>query len=119
LLVMDAASQKRLGRRIAGARRRADLTQQELAALLGITTRSLQNYESGAIVPYRHLAHIETATRVRRGWLLETGSGEGGLDEALAATADNLRAEGARLRANLDELRAQTEQLRERKRGRA
>ena len=56
---MEASDRQRIGSRIRQARQEAGLTQQELAGLLGITTRSIQNYESGAIVPYRHLGHIE------------------------------------------------------------
>ena len=75
---MEASDRQRIGSRIRQARQEAGLTQQELAGLLGITTRSIQNYESGAIVPYRHLGHIELIASKRAGWLLrEDGNGDG------------------------------------------
>ena len=48
----------RVGRRIALARREAGLTQQELADALGVTRRSLQGYEAGTVVPYKHLGTL-------------------------------------------------------------
>lgn len=47
-----------LGRRIAQARAAAQLTQQELADELGVTRRSVQGYEAGAVAPYRHLERL-------------------------------------------------------------
>jgi DNA-binding XRE family transcriptional regulator len=47
-----------LGRRIAQARAAARLTQQELAEELGVTRRSVQGYEAGAVAPYRHLERL-------------------------------------------------------------
>ena len=49
---------RRLGRRIARARAAAQLTQQQLAAELGVTRRSVQGYESGAVAPFRHLDRL-------------------------------------------------------------
>lgn len=46
---------RELGRKIARARTSARLTQQELADRLGVTRRSVQGYEAGAVAPYRHL----------------------------------------------------------------
>ena len=62
---------KRIGARIARARRENGLTQADLAQQLGITTRSVQNYEAGVIVPWRHLRRIEFVTHKRSGWLLQ------------------------------------------------
>ena len=47
-----------LGRRIARARAAARLTQEELAERLGVTRRSVQGYEAGAVAPYRHLDRL-------------------------------------------------------------
>lgn len=49
---------QQLGRRIAQARAAANLTQQELADELGVTRRSVQGYEAGAVAPYRHLERL-------------------------------------------------------------
>ena len=60
----------RVGRRVAEARRRAGLTQRELADGLGVTVRSVQLYESGSVIPYKHLRRIELLTQTRPGWIL-------------------------------------------------
>jgi DNA-binding XRE family transcriptional regulator len=49
---------RELGRRIARARAAARLTQQQLAERLGVTRRSVQGYEAGAVAPYRHLERL-------------------------------------------------------------
>jgi transcriptional regulator with XRE-family HTH domain len=66
---------RRVGGRISAARRESGLTQRELAHLLGVTVRSVQNYESGAVVPYKHLRRIEMSTGRRPGWLLDGDDG--------------------------------------------
>jgi PAS domain S-box-containing protein len=52
------ATAARVGRGLAQARKEAGLTQQELAERLGVTRRSIQGYESGSVVPYRHLDQL-------------------------------------------------------------
>src|SRR5712691_1094635 len=47
-----------VGRRIAAARKSAGYTQRELAPRLGVTVRSLQSYEAGDTIPYRHLHRL-------------------------------------------------------------
>ena len=46
------------------ARLRANLTQAELAARVGVTTRTVQNWEAGTRTPWRHIAEICIATGV-------------------------------------------------------
>lgn len=65
--VVDALA---VGRRIAQARRKTGLTQRELAASLGITVRSLQYYESGAVVPYRQLPQLTALLARPSAWRL-------------------------------------------------
>ena len=51
-----------VGRRIAIARREAGgMTQGELAVALQVSKRSVAAYESGAVLPFRHLDSLETA----------------------------------------------------------
>lgn len=45
------------------ARREANLTQAELAEMVGVTTRTVQNWEAGTRQPFRRLAEIAIATR--------------------------------------------------------
>jgi len=62
---VEPEERKRIGERITRARRESGLTQRDLADQLGITTRSVQNYESGAIVPWRHLGPGDTSAASR------------------------------------------------------
>jgi transcriptional regulator with XRE-family HTH domain len=109
---VDAAERKRIGERITRARRESGLTQRELAEQLGITTRSVQNYESGAIVPWRHLSRIEVLTRKRAGWLLR-GDRDGGLEDTIADLLRVMEQHHTLLRDHLRVLRANTERLHE------
>lgn len=88
-----------IGARIAAARREAGLTQRELADRLGVTTRSIQNYESGSIVPYKHLRRIEVLARRRVGWIL---SGDGS-DDSVSAHLERLEQAIQRHSALLEE----------------
>lgn len=108
----------RVGARIALARREAGLTQSELAELLGITTRSVQNYESGAIIPYRHLRRIESLTQRRHGWLLSDDTSSGALEDSVAELLDAMEQHTARLRERLDALRETTGRLKEQRESR-
>lgn len=105
--------QRQIGARIAEARRQVGLTQRELADRLGVTTRSVQNYESGAVVPYRHLRRIETLAHKRLGWIL-AGDGSG---SELAPTIERLERNMERhlvlLQEHLETLRRETVRLRE------
>jgi transcriptional regulator with XRE-family HTH domain len=60
-----------IGWRIARARKERGLTQEELAAAIGVSPRSIQGYEAGKIVPYRRLSQLAEATNRELGWLLE------------------------------------------------
>jgi PAS domain S-box-containing protein len=46
------------GVRLAQARKQAGLTQKALAERLGVTRRSIQGYEAGTVVPYKHLERL-------------------------------------------------------------
>lgn len=105
---------REIGSRIAVARREAGLTQRQLADKLGVTTRSIQNYESGTIVPYKHLRRIEVLAHKRIGWIL---AGEG-TSESIAATIERLETalerHQAMLREHLETLRRETLVMRQR-----
>ena len=81
--MLSAVERRLIGRRIAEARQGASLTQVALASELGVTPRSLQNWEAGSVVPYRHLNRIENLTHRRRGWLLKGGEGDSDLFSSL------------------------------------
>jgi predicted transcriptional regulator len=51
---------KEIGRRIALARKEAGaMTQTQLAGLLNVSARSVQDYEHGITVPWRHFERLE------------------------------------------------------------
>lgn len=85
-----------IGARIAAARREAGLTQEELADLVGVSTRSQQGYESGDVVPYRHMGKIADITKRPVSWFLH---GDAAADEP--TNAERL----ARIEAQLAEIR--------------
>jgi transcriptional regulator with XRE-family HTH domain len=49
---------KEIGARIAKARKEAGLSQEELAEMAPFSKRSLQDYEGGVTIPYRHLQFL-------------------------------------------------------------
>ena len=59
-----------VGKRLAQARRRAGLTQKELADLVGVGERAVQAWELGQSHPYRRLAALERVLDVDRDLLL-------------------------------------------------
>jgi PAS domain S-box-containing protein len=76
---------REIGRRLAQARREAALTQQQVADELGVTRRSLQGYEAGAVVPYKHLDRLGELLGRTPQWFL-TGD-----DAARRPQTDDLR----------------------------
>jgi Helix-turn-helix domain len=57
--------------RIVFARRRAGLTQIALARELGVSERTMQNYESGVFdIPSAHVPIIERLANLPHGWIL-------------------------------------------------
>jgi transcriptional regulator with XRE-family HTH domain len=61
-----------IGERIARARKESRLTQEELASRVGVTARSIQGYEAGKVVPYRHLSRLAEITDRELAWFLES-----------------------------------------------
>jgi transcriptional regulator with XRE-family HTH domain len=110
---VDRVRREVIGARILEARRESGLTQRELADKLGITARSVQNYEAGKIVPWRHLSHIETITRKRPGWLLRDDDGAGALDTTISQLLSAMQQHHDLLREHVEVLRQNTDRLRE------
>ena len=96
LLLLSVFEPQDIGARIATARREAGLTQEELADLVGVSTRSLQGYEAGDVVPYRHLGKIGEVIHRSVGWLLH-----GEEDDSEQTNAERF----ARIESQLAELR--------------
>jgi PAS domain S-box-containing protein len=98
-----------IGARLAQARKQAGITQKALAESLGVTRRSIQGYEAGTVVPYKHLDRLAELLGRTHTWFL---SG----DVTTTATADPIAqlrsAIHEELVAVLSELGASSEQLR-------
>lgn len=63
--------QQAIGGRIAQARKETGgMTQEELAALLHVSVRSVQAYESGEVVPYRQMSELERVLGKPVAWFL-------------------------------------------------
>lgn len=93
------------GRRVAAARNEAHLSQRSLAAELGVSVRTVQNYEAGKFVPYRHLDTLSRVLGRSAAWLLY-GREDPDVGRLLAKSREQ-RGELARNVARLVELRDQ------------
>jgi transcriptional regulator with XRE-family HTH domain len=72
LLLVNAFEPAIIGRRIAQARQEAGgMTQEELGDLLGVTTRSVQGYEAGAVIPWKHFNRLEEIFHRPLDWFLD------------------------------------------------
>ena len=100
-----------IGWRIARARKESGLTQEELAALVGVSPRSIQGYEAGKVIPYRRLRRLAEVTSRELGWILE-GDGRAATREAagtevverLVTLVEEVSAEARRIRAVAERL---------------
>jgi len=70
LLLLNVFEPEAIGERIKQARERAGLRQEDLADILGVATRTLQNYEGATTKPFKQLNAIAAATGVTTEWLL-------------------------------------------------
>lgn len=82
-LEMEEAERRAISGRIAQARKEAGLTQAQLAELLGLHKRTIENYEAGRI-PWEHLQEIAKLTGRTREWILRG-------DEAATETQEIVR----------------------------
>ena len=114
---MESPNPREVGARIKSARKAAGITQRELAESLNVTVRTVQNYEAGSTVPYRHLRHIETLTGKRPGWVLG-GMDEDRLFQRVLELQSAMESHREALERHLSELRANAARLREQHRDR-
>jgi transcriptional regulator with XRE-family HTH domain len=66
----DEFTAREIGARIAEARRERGLTQEQLATMASFSKRSLQDYETGVSVPYRHLRELNSLLGRPVDWFL-------------------------------------------------
>ena len=57
-LLVSQLEAKEIGARIALARKEAGLTQEQVSQMSTVSKRSLQNYEAGTTIPYRHMREL-------------------------------------------------------------
>lgn len=108
-----SAQAAEVGARIAEARKHAGLTQESLAAKLGVTRRSIQAYEAGAVIPYKRLARLAELLDRSPTWLLNgTHADEVEVQPLLDLRAELRDAVHEELIAVFTELGASSEQLR-------
>jgi transcriptional regulator with XRE-family HTH domain len=98
-----------IGWRIARARKESGLTQEELAALIGVSPRSIQGYEAGKVVPYRRLRRLAEVTSREPGWILEgehaaKGPVSSEVVERLVTLVEEFSAEAQQIRAVAERL---------------
>lgn len=94
------------GRRIASRRKDVHLSQRALAAELRVSVRTLQYYEAGKIIPFRHLTKLSALLGRSPAWLLY-GHEQADVDDLLARSRqqrDELRTNLARLVSLRDQL---------------
>jgi transcriptional regulator with XRE-family HTH domain len=87
LLLLNVFEPEEIGARIKDARERAGLRQEDLADLIGMSTRQVQNYEAGMSKQYSKLKGIAEATGATVEWLLhgdEDGASPRGAGELAA-----------------------------------
>lgn len=82
LLLLSVFTPQEIGARLKHARLELGLTQDELADLVGVSTRSWQGYEAGDVVPYRHMQRIAEITKQSVAWLIHGDTAETAPDPA-------------------------------------
>lgn len=113
LLLLNVFEPEEIGVRIAQAREKAGLTQEELGDIIDMSTRQVQNYEAGDSKPYKKIKEIAAATGVTVEWLLGTEpseqAAEAGADlaERLDRLAQAQERHEALLRELLQEIRGE------------
>ena len=102
LLVSQFEAQA-IGARIALARNEQGMTQEELAGAASFSKRSLQDYEAGVTIPYKHLCELGALLDRPVEWFLR--------GEPDAISSDRLGGVEAQLQEALDRLRRVEELL--------
>lgn len=103
---------KEIGQRIAEARTVAGLTQETLAEMASFSKRSLQDYETGVTIPYKHMREISQLLGREVEWFLhgEESIPEdrlAALEEKVTSTLEGLTSAVEALTARVDQLSEQ------------
>lgn len=104
-LLMQEFAKREIGTRIALARKEhGAMTQEELADLLNVSKRSIQDYEAGLTIPWKHFKRLEDIFERPLSWFLH------GTEDSGPATPDDVQS----LRDELASFRAWAEGAMER-----
>lgn len=87
-----------IGRRIALARKEAGMTQEDVADVATFSKRSLQDYESGVTLPYKHLRELGALLGRPTEWFLH---GEPEFDPSQEERLERIEAQLAEIRGML------------------
>lgn len=107
LLVSQFEAQE-IGARIAQARKESGLTQEQVADVASFSKRSLQDYEAGVTIPYKHLRELAGIFRRKPEWFLHGDPDDvsedrlAGLESQLDEALDRLQRVEGLLRADRD-----------------
>jgi len=93
---MSQLQAREIGARIEQKRKERGLTQEELAEMTSFSKRSLQDYENGVTIPYKHFAEIGRLLNTPSEWFLY-GPAENEPDDRIS----DLREEVAEIREML------------------
>lgn len=100
----DGARDPRLvevGARIKQARLQLNLDQKDLAEIVGVTEKSVSNWEKGLFSPHRKIPELAAALGTSETWLWQGAGAQPDTDQLVQVLESNTRL----LRAILDELR--------------
>ena len=110
---MDPYQARQVGKRIAETRKAAGMTQPQLADLLNLSARSVQDFEHGITVPWRYFERLEDIFGKSLSWFLR-GEGDptpppdpdlaGRRHDELMARLEELRESQRVLMSRLDQL---------------
>lgn len=109
-LLLSQLESQEIGQRLAKARREAGMTQEEVADLVGVSTRSWQGYEAGDVVPYRHFKNLAGILNRPIEWFLHGDESESA--DRLALIEAELRAIRETQETELRHVREQLEVVR-------
>lgn len=114
LLVSQLEAQE-IGARITQARKELGMTQEEVAEVATFSKRSLQDYEAGVTIPYRHLREISGLLKRPVEWFLHgtPESPSNGDPDWMQPLREELSMEIARLRGLNDDLEAELKPARQ------
>ncbi len=105
-LLMQQFAAQEIGARISQARNERGLTQEQLAEIAPFSKRSLQDYEAGVTIPYKHLRDLARLLNRPEEWFLygdQEQPSEGSSVDRLEAKLESVLEAVEDLRAELRE----------------